>query len=615
MTDARVRLVVSGLRVVEAASDVDVVDEVSFRLSGGEMIGLVGESGSGKTTVALALLGYARRGLRISAGSVVVDGEDLLAMSPQRVRGLRGARVAYVPQDPASALHPALKVGAQLREVSAAHRRNGSSELDEGRLEEVLAEVRLEDSSVLDAYPHQLSGGQQQRVALAMAFMLRPAVIVLDEPTTGLDVSTQRHVLDTIRGLCASHDVAGIFVSHDLAVIGDLVDEVAVMYAGRIIEQGRKAAVFGAPAHPYTRGLLRAVPSPGESHALEGLPGHPPGPHSRPRGCSFAARCEHARDGCRTAFPPVHEVRGQDHAVRCVRSAELPPYRPPARAVLDPRARAASPPTPLVTVTGLSASYGEKSVLHDIGWSIDPAECLAIVGESGSGKTTLARCLVGLHHRWSGEIDLRGTPLAHGSRERPTDSLRAVQYVFQNPYGSLNPRKRVQQILDLPLRQFFEFGARERSRRIVAALEAAALSADFLLRTPGELSGGERQRVAIARALVVEPELIVCDEITSALDVSVQATLIELLRGLQTERGLSLLFITHNLALVRSIAQRIAVMQDGRIVEQGNTDSVLDSPQIAYTQRLLADIPRPFVVGAEAIGAGPAPATGADRER
>jgi peptide/nickel transport system ATP-binding protein len=190
-----------------------------------------------------------------------------------------------------------------------------------------------------------------------------------------------------------------------------------------------------------------------------------------------------------------------------------------------------------------------------------------------------------------------------------------VQYVFQNPYGSLNPRKRVQQILDLPLRQFFEFGARERSRRIVAALEAAALSADFRLRTPGELSGGERQRVAIARALVVEPELIVCDEITSALDVSVQATLIELLRGLQTERGLSLLFITHNLALVRSIAQRIAVMQDGRIVEQGNTDSVLDSPQIAYTQRLLADIPRPFVVGAEAIRAGPAPATEADRER
>jgi peptide/nickel transport system ATP-binding protein len=600
MTDLRVRLAVSGLRVVEVASDVEVVDEVSFELHGGELLGLVGESGSGKTTVALALLGYARRGLRISAGRVEVDGEDLLATSSERVRELRGARVAYVPQDPASALHPALKVGVQLREVSAAHRANRSAEVDQGRIAEVLEEVRLEDSSVLDAYPHQLSGGQQQRVALAMAFMLRPAVIVLDEPTTGLDVTTQRHVLDTIRALCASHDVAGMFVSHDLAVIGDLVDGVAVMYAGRVIEQGSKTAVFGAPAHPYTRGLLRAVPSPTESHALVGLAGHPPGPRNRPSGCSFADRCGYAQDRCRTAFPPIHG-QGRDHAVRCVRTDELPPYRPPARSVLGSRATASALAMPLLKVTDLSASYGEKAVLRDIGWSIDPEECLAIVGESGSGKTTLAQCVVGLHHRWSGKIDLRGAPLAHGSRERSTDSLRALQYVFQNPYGSLNPRKHVQQILDLPLRQFFKFDARERSRRIVAALESAALSADFRLRTPGELSGGERQRVAIARALVVEPELIVCDEITSALDVSVQATIIELLRGLQAERGLALLFITHNLALVRSIAQRIAVMQDGRIVEQGNTDSVLGSPQVEYTQRLLADIPRPFVTGAAAI--------------
>jgi peptide/nickel transport system ATP-binding protein len=606
MTEPELRLAVDGLRVVQTRSGADVVDEVSFELAAGKTLGLVGESGSGKTTVALALLGYARRGLELTAGIIKVDGVDVLGMNAGEIRELRGSRVAYVPQDPASALHPALKIGTQLDEVFAGHRGHSDEQVDRRRVDEVLEEVRLDGRDVLGAYPHQLSGGQQQRVVLAMAFMLRPSVIVLDEPTTGLDVTTQRHVLDTIRELCTIHRVSGIFVSHDLAVIADLVDDVAVMYSGRIIERGRKPEVFGAPAHPYTRGLLRAVPSPSESQALVGLPGHPPSPRGRPPGCFFAPRCQYSVDRCRASFPPTEEIAGEAHAVRCFRSRELPPFEQRSRSIVATHTGPAGrEDASLLTVRGLSASYGDTEVLRDIEWYVEPRECLAIVGESGSGKTTLARCVVGLHHRWAGEIALAGTPLAHGTRARPREALRSIQYVFQNPYGSLNPRKRVSQILELPLTQFFDYSSRERRRRIADALEAAALTADFRNRTPGELSGGERQRVAIARALVVEPRVIVCDEITSALDVSVQAAIVEVLRGLQAERGLALVFITHNLALVRSIAQRAAVMQDGRIVEQGDTDQVLDKPQAEYTQRLLADIPRPYDAEVAAVGGRP----------
>ena len=306
-------------------------------------------------------------------------------------------------------------------------------------------------------------------------------------------------------------------------------------------------------------------------------------------------RCDYSVDRCRASFPPTEEITRGAHAVRCFRTHELPPFEQRSRLIVGAHAGAAGrEDRSLLTVRGLSASYGDTQVLRDLDWSVTQGECLAIVGESGSGKTTLARCVVGLHHRWTGEVALAGTPLAHEARARPAEVLRSIQYVFQNPYGSLNPRKRVSQILELPLTQFFDYSSRERRRRIVEALEAAALPADFRNRTPGELSGGERQRVAIARALVVEPRIIVCDEITSALDVSVQAAIVEVLRGLQAERGLALVFITHNLALVRSIAQRAAVMQHGRIVEQGDTDQVLDKPQAEYTQRLLADIPRPY---------------------
>jgi peptide/nickel transport system ATP-binding protein len=591
------RLVVSDLRVSLAYGGADVVDDVSFSLGSGQMLGLVGESGSGKTTVALALLGYARRGLRVTGGSVLVDGVEMFGRSDRTLRATRGREVAYVPQDPSSALNPAMKVGAQLREVLVSHHVS-DSEIS-NRVGELIEEVRLPSAKLLDAYPHQLSGGQQQRVVLAMGFALRPAVIVLDEPTTGLDVTTQRRVLDTIRDLCVAHGAAGIFVSHDLAVIGELVDHVAVMYAGRIVELGPKPDVFATPTHPYTRGLLRAVPSPDRSTRLEGLDGYPPRPGKRPAGCAFAPRCEFVEQACTAEEQLLLPRPGVNQLIRCRRASELEHIHRTAAPLT--RAETAPDGTPLLAVRNLCASYGSTRVLTDVSVEIGERECVAIVGESGSGKTTLARCVVGLHSGWTGSAELRGTALACTARERNPDLLRQVQYIFQNPYGSLNPRKTIDQILEQPLKRFFGgLSRRERLQRIDAALEEAALDSGFRRLAPGELSGGERQRVAIARALVVEPDLLVCDEITSALDVSVQAAIVETLRRLQSDRGLTLAFITHNLALVRSIAQRVLVMQAGLVVETGATVTILEAPENEYTQTLLKDLPRPWAATATA---------------
>ena len=595
--EASSRIVVSDLCVSLAYGGAVVVDDVSFSLGSGQMLGLVGESGSGKTTVALALLGYTRRGLRLSGGSVLVDGVEMCGRSDRTLRATRGREVAYVPQDPSSALNPAMKVGAQLREVLLSHHVSDSDTAD--RVRELIEEVGLPSAQLLDAYPHQLSGGQQQRVVLAMGFALRPAVIVLDEPTTGLDVTTQRRVLDTIRELCVAHGAAGIFVSHDLAVIGELVDQVAVMYAGRIVELGAKPDVFATPTHPYTRGLLRAVPSASRSTRLEGLDGHPPRPGERAPGCAFAPRCEFVQEACTAQEQQLLSRPGVSQLIRCRRASELEHIHHAAAPL--PSTETAADGVPLLAVRDLSASYGTTQVLTDISLAIGERECLAIVGESGSGKTTLARCIVGLHAAWNGSATLRGTTLPHSARERDPDLLRQVQYIFQNPYGSLNPRKTVEQILDQPLKRFFEtLSRRERLQRIDAALEEAALDPGFRRLQPGELSGGERQRVAIARALVVEPDLLVCDEITSALDVSVQAAIVETLRRLQFDRGLALAFITHNLALVRSIAQRVLVMQGGLVVESGAAVTILETPETEYTQTLLKDLPRPWAATATA---------------
>jgi peptide/nickel transport system ATP-binding protein len=579
------RLDVRGLEIRSGRHGPPVVSEVSFAVRAGEVLGLVGESGSGKTTVALALLGYTRRGLSVSGGEVRLDGVQVLRLRPGELRQVRGAKVSYVPQDPAAALNPALRIGYQLREALRVHARIAGD--PEARISEVMREAYLDATpDMLRRYPHQLSGGQQQRVALAMAFACRPSLIVLDEPTTGLDVSTQRHILDTVRSLCRGYGVAAVYVSHDLAVVGELVAEVAVMYAGRIVEAGPTAALFTQPLHPYTRGLLASVPTPDSARRLTGMPGHQPAPGQRGPGCSFAPRCDFALDPCRVREP--EQVDLEARVVRCARVAQIPAGT--AQRPLLPAT--ATHGATVLSARGVSARYGSVPVLSGIDLDVPSRACVAVVGESGSGKTTLARCIVGLHRDWTGEITLQGVPLARGARHRPRQTLKRIQCVFQNPYTSLNPRKTVGQIVAEPLRRFLGLPRREQAERVVGALDDVSLGGGFLSRYPDQLSGGERQRVAIARALVVEPDLLVCDEVTSALDVSVQAVIVELLRAIQAQRGLAMIFITHNLALVRSVAQFAVVLRQGQVVEAGPAEQVMAHPSSRHTARLMADVPR-----------------------
>jgi peptide/nickel transport system ATP-binding protein len=583
-------LEVEGLRVEVVGRGDDIVDDISFTIDAGEVLGLVGESGSGKSTVGLALLGHTRRGARIVSGSVRVEGRDILSASESDLRSIRGRVVSYVPQDPASALNPALRIRTQLEEILATHGFADSRAAREARLQEMLGEVLLPgDDAFLRRYPHQLSGGQQQRVGLAMAFANRPRVIVLDEPTTGLDVTTQAHVLATVRDLCTAHGVAALYVSHDLAVVATLANRVAVMYAGRVVEVGPERVLFRAAAHPYTRRLIEAIPEMSGRHALEGIPGTAPRPGHRPAGCFFAPRCTYVVDACAAAMPPV-DVVSERHTVRCFRHAEV--------LAVGVRERRAAPELPvpehaetLVSVRSLNASHGARQVLYDIDLNVLPRQCVALVGESGSGKTTLARCIAGLHRDFTGQVALHGRPLPPGARARDRNARRELQYVFQSPYNSLNPRKTIAQIIGQPLGLFFDLDHAQTHERVVATLERVRLNVSVLNRYPHELSGGERQRVAIARALAAEPTLLVCDEVTSALDVSVQAAIVDLIAELQREMKLGLLFVTHNLALIRTIAEEVMVMSAGRIVEAGKVEDVLSSPQEAYTKALLADTP------------------------
>ena len=577
------------LRVELSSSRTEIVDRVSFAVDEGEVVGLVGESGSGKTTVALALLGHARRGTRIASGSVSVNGEEILGRGPAQMRAARGKLVSYVPQDPAAALNPALSIGRQLSEVIAVHRRNATSAEIRARVEETLAEVKLpSDRRFLRRYPHQLSGGQQQRACIAMAFLLRPRVIVLDEPTTGLDVTTQAHVLETVRQLCANHSVAAVYVSHDVAAVAALAKRVLVMYAGRVVEGVPIDRLFARPAHPYTRKLIAAVPDIAGRRTLDPIPGHVPAPGRRPTGCVFAPRCPDVLPSCTTGEPQLLELE-TGHYVACFRAAEN--QRPSVRLMAAEERAPGHAVEPLLRARGVEAFHGDLKVLNGVSLELQAQECLALVGESGSGKTTLARTIMGLHPLSGGEISFKGVPLGNRGTQRPIEVRRALQYIFQSPYNSLNPRQTVGEILRVPIAHFFHVGRREARDRVDAALERVSLPAGIATAYPDELSGGERQRVAIARALACEPEVLIADEITSALDVSVQAAIVALLEDLREREGLAVVFVTHNLALVRTIADRVIVLNRGTVVEAGTSQAVIDHPVDAYTRELISDTP------------------------
>ena len=588
-------LTIRNLRIEVANSGVDIVDEVNLTIAPGEVLGLVGESGSGKTTVGLAVLGHARRGVHLAAGDVTIGDAAMLQLGDAALRHARGRLVSYVPQDPSTALNPALRIKKQLLEVLEFHNFGGSASAREERVVEVMSEVLLPGTpDFLRRYPHQLSGGQQQRVGLAMAFACRPSVIVLDEPTTGLDVSTQAHVLDTVRQLCRAHHVAALYVTHDLAVVANLADRVAVMYAGRIVEQGSAAELFTNPSHPYTRHLVAAAPDMSTDREMVGLRGRAPAPGKRPVGCSFALRCELATDECRAEFPAEREV-GPDRLVRCTRPFAIPERTTHVSVHSTPVASSA---THALMVRDVCASYTGHQVVHNVDLHVDRGECLALVGESGSGKTTLSRSIGGLHHEWTGEILLGAERLARSARERSTAQRLRIQYVFQNPYSSLQPRRSVGESVARPL-IVGGMGKNEAARRVAEMLERVALTGAYAHKFPDQLSGGERQRVAIARALVSKPEVLVCDEVTSALDVLVQASIVELLGELRRDLGLAMLFVTHNLPLVASIADNVAVLADGKLVEFGETERVLRFPEAEYTKRLIADTPQISAAAAE----------------
>lgn len=542
---------VQGLSITAVASGAEVIESVDLALKPSEILALVGESGSGKTTVGLAVLGHVRRGLRLTGGTVTLypshttEPAEVTSLNDVTLRALRGARVSYIPQDPALSLNPGIRVGDQIREVLDIHE-FGESEQDRlERVRSVLGEVGLpDDDEFLERWPHQLSGGQQQRIGIAMAFAMYPDVIVLDEPTTGLDVTIQAQVLDTIRDMTVRNKVAGLYITHDLAVVSEIADRVAVMLRGQIVETDTTQAVLGSPQHPYTRRLLAAVPDLAGRNRIGDL--------DRP---------DHATTGSRTT---EDSTTGAGEEV---------------------------PQGTVLAVRGLSLSYGDNRVLHDISLDIETGESVLLLGQSGSGKTTLARSIAGLLDHYTGRVLYRGEELARSTRDRSVDHRKQIQYVFQSPFSSLNPRRTIGQSLTVPLEMSGELDAAGRRERVDEALDSVRLGRQFRHRRPGDLSGGERQRAAIARALVNAPSVLVCDEITSALDVSVQASIISLLSTLQTERGLSMLFVTHNIALARHIASRIAVLNQGIIVDSGPVDEVLENPQHAYTGELLHNVP------------------------
>ena len=511
---------------VQVADGSRILDGVSLDVARGEVVGVVGESGSGKSTMALAMLGFARRGCRIVAGDVTVCGEQMLDRTTTEVRGLRGRLVSYVPQDPGGALNPSLRIGDQIEEMMRAH--SGARVATEV-VEEALSRVALpSDQAFRRRFPHQLSGGQQQRVVLAIALVNRPPLVVLDEPTTGLDVIVQAGVVSELQRLRDELSIGMVFVSHNLAVVSRLADRILVMNEGRIVEHGRTQAVLTRPKDAYTQQLIAAVT------------------------VEAARETAEATDGTRTEAEtsrPILEVRDLD----------------------------------------IAYGTGDASVIaaNAVSFSLGRAQTVALVGESGSGKTSIGRAVAGLIGPNDGTILLDGVPMARRARQRTRDQLRRLQIVFQNPNESLNPRRTVLRTVIRPAEKLRGLARADAEREVREMLERVRLPARVADSYPAELSGGERQRVAVARALIAHPEVLICDEITSSLDVSVQASLLELLAELRATFGLALLFITHDLRIVEAIADDVVVLQSGNVREAGTPDTVLHTPSDPYTRSLV----------------------------
>jgi peptide/nickel transport system ATP-binding protein len=576
--------------------DLLVLRDVSLRIAPAESYGLVGESGSGKTSVALAIARYLPPNARIVRGRILVGGRDVLALGREELRRLRATTIAMVYQDPASALNPCLRIGTQVAEIFRA--RGSSVHQAREAAAAMLQRVRIADhESVLDRYPHQISGGMQQRVVIAMALSIDPRLLVLDEPTTGLDATVEAEILDLIGQLRRELATSILFISHNLALISRMCDRVGVLYAGALVEEGPVAEVFRDPCHPYTVSLLRCLPLPGRTKdraRLDSIAGLPPAPGDVAPGCPFAPRCGLADDRCRSTMPGWHELAR--HASRChhaERAQSLPratPAQLPAAAAIDRSA------PPLLRAIGVSKTFGGARhpvrALHDVSLSLWAGETLGLVGESGSGKTTLARVLLGLvTPDEGGALQLAGAALAASSRARRPEQLKFLQIIFQNPDSALNRSHTVRRLIERVMVRLGRVPKADRPSRLLELIRSVKLDDRHLELRPRELSGGAKQRVAVARAFGGEPRIVVCDEPTSALDVSVQSAILNLLTELQATHGVSYVFISHDLTSVRYVSDRIAVLYLGRLLEIGPADRVFSGPHHPYTAALLSVVP------------------------
>jgi peptide/nickel transport system ATP-binding protein len=587
--------------------EIPAVMDFSCTVMAGEAMGLVGESGCGKSTVALAVMRDLGKNGRIVSGSIRFKGRDLTHMTEEELRHIRGSEIAMIYQEPMASLNPAMRVGDQLAEVPMIHQNMGRAEaLTLAR--QIVADVRLPDPDrILQAYPHQLSGGQQQRIVIAMALMAKPALLILDEPTTALDVTVEAGIVDLVKELGEKYGTSMLFISHNLGLVLDVCDRLCVMYSGEAVETGNVEEVFDKMRHPYTQALFRSIPLPGadkNSSPLIAIPGNFPLPHERPKGCNFGPRCDYFDAGrCDTGDVRMSPVPGDDrHASRCVKWIEIDWAAPP-------KAVKQTAKTPIGKVVlklddlkkyysvnaGAFGGGAEKVVKANetLSFEAHESETLAIVGESGCGKSTLAKVLMGLETATSGQIllfdeSVQDTPI----QQRSTETVSQLQMVFQNPFDTLNPSMTVGRQIIRALEIFGEGNSdAERRERMLELLDLVKLPRAFAERMPRQLSGGQKQRVGIARAFAGGAKIVVADEPVSALDVSVQAAVTDLLMEIQRKNKTTLLFISHDLSIVRYLSDRVMVMYLGHVVELGTTDQVFSPPYHPYTEALLSAVP------------------------
>lgn len=574
-----------------------VLRGLDLTIGRGQAYGLVGESGCGKSTAALAAVGYLPRNGIISGGRVMVDGRDLAALTPAELERLRATSVSMVYQDPGRALNPSLKIGRQITEIFdlAGMSRDESSDRAIG----MLKSVRIADPlRVMQRYPHQLSGGMQQRVCIAMALAINPALLILDEPTTGLDVTVEAEVLDLIQQLRVDFQSSILFISHNLAIVSQICDRVGVLYGGTLVEEGSARDLFDNPRHPYTAGLLRCLPVRGRRKSdgpLATIPGSLPAPGAIIKGCVFVDRCAMADDTCHTTPPPLADIGG-DHVSRCFHHDHpMAQSDAPGLATTQGPAKPSNA-TPLLDVAGLSKTFNPKGhalpVLRNIEFALAPGETLGLVGESGSGKTTLARLILGLLPPDEGsKIALEGKTLNPVLTGRSLDDVKSLQIIFQNPDTALNRAHPIRHIIGRAIQRLSMSAGVNVAARLQELLAAVRVGSRYLTARPRQLSGGLKQRIAIARAFAGDPRIVVCDEPTSALDVSVQAAILNLLVDLQARRQVSYIFISHDLGVVRYLSDRIAVLYLGRLMEIGPANQVFAGPHHPYTEALLSAIP------------------------